>query len=65
MTKIHPTAIVDAKAELDADVEVGAYATVGPDVKIGAGTVVQSHAYVVGTPHWASAARSFRSRVWA
>lgn len=48
MTKIHPTAIVDSKAELDTGVEVGAYATVGPDVKIGAGTVVQSHAYVVG-----------------
>jgi len=48
MTKIHPTAIVDSKAVLDEDVEVGAYATVGPDVKIGAGTVVQSHAYVVG-----------------
>lgn len=48
MALIHPTAIVDPKAQLDADVEVGAYATVGPDVKIGAGTVVQSHAYVVG-----------------
>jgi len=48
MALIHPTAIVDPKAQLDADVEIGAYATVGPDVKIGAGTVVQSHAYVVG-----------------
>lgn len=45
---IHPTAIVDAKAQLAADVEVGPYAVIGPDVKIGAGTVVQSHAYVSG-----------------
>ncbi len=48
MTTIHPTAIVDAKAELAADVEVGPYAIIGPDVKIGEGTVVQSHAHVVG-----------------
>lgn len=48
MATIHPTAIVDAKAQLDADVEVGPYAIVGPDVKIGAGTVVQAHAYISG-----------------
>ncbi len=48
MSKIHPTAIVDAKAELAADVEVGPYAIIGPDVRIGEGTVVQSHAHVVG-----------------
>lgn len=48
MAMIHPTAIVDAKAQLDADVEVGPYAIVGPDVKIGAGTVVQAHAYISG-----------------
>ena len=44
MSMIHPTAIVDAKAQLDADVEVGPYAVIGPDVKIGSGTVVQAHA---------------------
>ena len=48
MSKIHPTAIVDAHAELADDVEVGPYAVIGPDVKIGAGTVVQSHAYLGG-----------------
>ena len=48
MAMIHPTAIVDAKAQLDADVDVGPYAIVGPDVKIGAGTVVQAHAYISG-----------------
>lgn len=48
MANIHPTAIVDSKAELAADVEVGPYAIIGPDVKIGEGTIVQAHAYVSG-----------------
>lgn len=48
MATIHPTAIVDSNAQLASDVEVGPYAIIGPDVKIGAGTVVQSHAYVSG-----------------
>jgi UDP-N-acetylglucosamine acyltransferase len=48
MATIHPTAIVDAKAELAADVEVGPYAIVGPDVRIGEGVVLQAHAYVAG-----------------
>jgi len=48
MSTIHPTAVIDPKAELAADVEVGPYAIIGPDVKIGAGTVVQSHAYLGG-----------------
>ena len=47
-TTIHPTAIVDAHAQLGADVEVGPYAIIGPDVKIGDGTVLQAHAYVSG-----------------
>ena len=40
MANIHPTAIVDPKAELDASVTVGPYTLVGPHVKIGAGTTV-------------------------
>ena len=48
MATIHPTAIVDPKAQLAADVEVGPYAIIGPDVKIGEGTVVQAQAYVGG-----------------
>jgi len=48
MATIHPTAIVDAKAQLDKDVEVAPYAIIGPDVKIGEGTVVQAHAYISG-----------------
>ena len=48
MANIHATAIVDPKAELAADVEVGPYAIIGPGVKIGAGTIVQANAYLSG-----------------
>jgi UDP-N-acetylglucosamine acyltransferase len=46
--RIHPTAIVHPKAELDEDVEVGAYAFIGPGVRIGAATFVHHHATVEG-----------------
>ncbi|HEY4082661.1 MAG TPA: acyl-ACP--UDP-N-acetylglucosamine O-acyltransferase [Burkholderiaceae bacterium] len=45
---IHPTAIVDPKAELDSSVEVGAYSLIGPHVKIGAGTKVGPHVVIEG-----------------
>jgi UDP-N-acetylglucosamine acyltransferase len=48
MTRIHPSAIVDPKAELDSSVEVGAYSIVGPNVRIGAGTVVGPHVVIEG-----------------
>jgi UDP-N-acetylglucosamine acyltransferase len=48
MTKIHPSAIVDPKAELDSSVEVGAYSIVGPHVRIDAGTVVGPHVVIEG-----------------
>jgi UDP-N-acetylglucosamine acyltransferase len=48
MPKIHPTAIVDAKAELADDVEVGAFAIIRGHVKIGAGTVVQDRTHILG-----------------
>ena len=46
--QIHPTALVDKNAQLGEDVEIGPYASVGPDVKIGARTVVQQGAIVHG-----------------
>ena len=46
--KIHPTAIVDPKAELDSSVEVGAFSIIGPNVAIGAGTVVGPHVVIEG-----------------
>jgi UDP-N-acetylglucosamine acyltransferase len=48
MSKIHPTAIVDAKAELDSSVQVGPYTLIGPNVKIGSGTTVAGHVVIEG-----------------
>lgn len=47
-TTIHPTALVDSKAQLDVGVTVGPYALIGPDVKIGKNTTIQHHASVEG-----------------
>ncbi|SHG70177.1 acyl-ACP--UDP-N-acetylglucosamine O-acyltransferase [Massilia sp. CF038] len=48
MTKIHPSAIVDPKAQLDSSVEVGAFSIIGPNVSIDAGTVVGPHVVIEG-----------------
>ena len=48
MATIHPTAIVDPKAELDGSVEVGAFSIIGPHVRIGARTVIGPHVVVEG-----------------
>ena len=45
---IHPTAIVDNKAELDSSVEVGPYAVIEADVKIGANTTIGANAIISG-----------------
>ncbi len=45
---IHPTAVIDPKAELDSSVEVGPYAVIDAGAKIDAGTVVSSHAHISG-----------------
>ncbi len=45
---IHPTAIVDAGARLAADVTVGPYSVIGPEVEIGEGSVVGAHALIEG-----------------
>jgi UDP-N-acetylglucosamine acyltransferase len=49
MAKIHPTAIIDAKAELADDVTVGAYAIIKGSVRIGSGGVVLEHSHIQGT----------------
>lgn len=46
MTGIHPTAIVDASANLAPDVAIGAYSIIGPDVTIGEGSVIGPHAVI-------------------
>jgi UDP-N-acetylglucosamine acyltransferase len=46
--KIHPTALIDATAELDSSVEVGPYSVIGANVKIDAGTRVAGHVMING-----------------
>lgn len=48
MARVHVTALVDSRAELADDVEVGPYCVIGPRVRIGAGTVLASHVVVEG-----------------
>jgi len=45
---IHPTAIVDPKAELGNDVTVGPYSVIGPDVEIGDRTWIGPHVVING-----------------
>ncbi len=48
MGKIHPLASVDKGAQLGEDVEIGPYCIVGPQVKLGARTRLQSHVNIEG-----------------
>ncbi len=48
MSGIHPTALIDAGAELDMDVSVGPYTVIGPHVRIGAGTTIGAHCVIEG-----------------
>ena len=49
MTRIHPTSIVDPRAELASDVEIGPYSVVEADVTIAAGCRLGPHVHVQGT----------------
>jgi UDP-N-acetylglucosamine acyltransferase len=48
MTKIHPTATVEAGAQLADDVEIGPYCMVGRQVTLGARTMLRSHVNIEG-----------------
>jgi UDP-N-acetylglucosamine acyltransferase len=48
MIHVHPTAIIEAGAQLDAGVEVGPYAVIGAQVRIGAGTRIGPHVVIQG-----------------
>ena len=45
---IHPTAIVDQKAEIESTVSIGPYTVIGPHVKIASGTTVGAHCVIEG-----------------
>jgi len=48
MTRIHETALVDRRVEIDSDVEVGPYSIVRGCVKIGKGSRIKSHVVIEG-----------------
>ncbi len=48
MSEIHKTAIVDKKAELAGNVQVGPYAIIEGAVKVGAGSRVGAHCFITG-----------------
>ena len=45
---IHPTAVIDPKAEIDGEVDIGPYVVIEGSVKIRRGTRVMAHAYLTG-----------------
>ena len=48
MSLIHPTAIIDPRAKLGANVSVGAYSVIDGDVEIGDNTTIGHHAVLTG-----------------
>jgi len=46
---IHPTAIVESGAQISDEVQVGAYSIIGPEVRIGVRTTIESHVVIEGT----------------
>ena len=45
---IHPTAVIDAKAEIDSHAQIGPYVVIDGPVKVGSGTRVMAHAVLTG-----------------
>lgn len=57
---IDPRAIIDPKAILADNVEVGPWSYIGPDVVIGEGTIIASHVVIKGTTNIGSNNRIFQ-----
>ncbi|MEJ2428296.1 MAG: acyl-ACP--UDP-N-acetylglucosamine O-acyltransferase [Deltaproteobacteria bacterium] len=45
---IHPTAVIDPRAEIHQEAEIGPYVIIEGEVKIGRGTRIMAHAYLTG-----------------
>ncbi len=45
---IHPTAIVDSKAKISKNVEIGPYCIIGPEVEISSNSILHSHVSIKG-----------------
>ncbi len=48
MQNIHPTAVVDPRAELDSSVTVGPYTVIGCEVRVDRGTTIGPHCVIEG-----------------
>ncbi|MBP7649354.1 MAG: acyl-ACP--UDP-N-acetylglucosamine O-acyltransferase [Phenylobacterium sp.] len=48
MSRIHPTAVIASGAQIAADVEIGAYAVIGPQVRLASRNVVGPHVVIEG-----------------
>lgn len=59
MPGIHPTAVVDAGAEIAADVTIGPFCVVGPRVRLSEGGVLQAHVVVAGNTTIGARARIY------
>lgn len=57
---IDPRASISARAQLAADVSVGAYSIIGDDVQIGAGTIIGPHVVIQGPTQLGSNNRVFQ-----
>jgi UDP-N-acetylglucosamine acyltransferase len=58
-TSVHPTAVVDPRAQLAEGVTVGPYAVIGPEVQIGAGSRIGPHVVLDGRVRMGSGNRIF------
>lgn len=47
-TLIHPTAVINSRAQIHPTVQIGAYAVIGENVKIGPETTIGAHAVIEG-----------------
>ncbi len=61
--RIHPTALVDAQAQLGEGVDIGPYTVVGPHVAIGPKTIVGAHCVLEGYTTIGSECRGFTGAV--
>ncbi|MEN1726830.1 MAG: acyl-ACP--UDP-N-acetylglucosamine O-acyltransferase [Pseudomonadota bacterium] len=57
---IHPTAIIEDRAQIAPDVEVGAYSLIGPEVSIGSGCKIGPHVVITGQTQIGSNNRFFQ-----
>ena len=57
---IHPKAEVSGRAQIAADVEIGAFAVIGPEVEIGAGCWIGPHAVINGPTRMGQRNRVFQ-----